>query len=321
MKKIIYIIIGIVGLTQLWGCEDDMVEPAFLHIDAIVVDTTADSQITTGRNETCLPGFTRSALSSCVVHVYYKDGRKAEKLGHMELRNGGFTLPVLSHSAIDSIEVYPAVQQSGVYGTQPPFPYFDKICIKKGPSGETLQFSAGDTLDLDTLHTAYDMKHLKLHLFEPFERDEGSLAFDSVMIWRTDAPDEACDGGGYGMLVVPDTVAYIDCAIKDKFYFSRTELNTMVPSLYLELDTRSDIPFEVYMRAAYTDGGSEDTRGVMVVNPSQEWQHLYINLGKTWNWFNHATEIKLIITALNENGEGGTVRIDNVKVMSSTKFW
>ena len=41
------------------------------------------------------------------------------------------------------------------------------------------------------------------------------------------------------------------------------------------------------MTAAYTTGGSEDTRGIVMANPSSDWKHLYINLGRTWSWFNH----------------------------------
>lgn len=314
IRKYIYIIVALAATASLAACQDDdFVAPAFLHIDAIVVDTTADAQITTGFNETRRPGFTRSDIPFCNVYAYYTGGRKAEFLGHFEMP---FTIPVLSDSDIDSLEVYPAIAQSGIYGTQPAYPFLDRICIKKKNPTDTLRFVPGDTLRFDTLHTAYDMRYITLHLFEHFEHYEG-LAFDSVITWNTNAPDEACSGSGYGSVTVPDSFSYVDFAIKKTF----TVPYTAYTNLYLELDTRSDIPFEIYMTAAYTTGGSEDTRGIVMVNPSSDWKHLYINLGRTWSWFNHPSSLKISFSALNEDGTGGTVRLDNVKLMSTTKMF
>lgn len=310
-------LLTVVAFACLWGCEDDdFVAPAFLRIDAIVVDTTSDVYITTGRNETTLPGFTTSEVPFCNVYVYYTGRRSAERLGHQEMP---FTIPVLGEGDVDSILVYPAVVQSGVYGTQPAFPFFDHICIKKKSAADTLRFVAGDTLSLDTLHTAYNMRYITVHLFEPFERDEGALAFDSVMGWVTEAPDDACGGAGYGTITVPDSVGYVDVALKNSFYVPYTSST----NLYLELDLRSEVPVELFMTSSYTystsgSSSSTDTRGVVVLNPTDKWQHFYINLGRTWSWFNHNPSFRLKLTALNESGEGGTARIDNVKLMSST---
>ena len=45
--------------------------------------------------------------------------------------------------------------------------------------------------------------------------------------------------------------------------------------------------------------------------------YLYINLGRTWSWFNHNPSFKLSFAALNPYGEEGDVRIDNVKLITT----
>jgi hypothetical protein len=75
--------------------------------------------------------------------------------------------------------------------------------------------------------------------------------------------------------------------------------------------------FEVYMHAAYETGGSEHQERVMVINPSNHWQHMYINLGRTWAWFNHQPEFRLSFAALNVDGTEGDIRIDNVKLLTT----
>ena len=86
--------------------------------------------------------------------------------------------------------------------------------------------------------------------------------------------------------------------------------------LYLELDTRSDIRFEVYMHSAYTTGGTVEQERVMVVNPSDQWRHMYIMLGKTWKYFSYNPRFSISFAALNVDGEEGDIRIDNVKLIS-----
>lgn len=282
--------------------EENFVPPSFLSIDAVKLEPTPGLSITTR------DGFCSAEIVSCFVEAYYKDSRQVEMLGLFELP---FTMPVLYSGEVEYLVVSPAVKISGVSGMQSYYPFYtrDTIC--------NLTLTTGDTLRLDTL-TVIHRKDI-YRLFEPFEYSpetpsESSLKLDSIT-WHRDAPEEACSGRGYASVHVPDSLTSVPFSINCDFY-----VNDPTSIIYLELDTRSDLPFEVYMHSRYTAGGAIDRQRVMVVNPSEDWKHLYINLGRTWSWFNYHPDFTISFAALNVNGQEGDIRIDNVKVLSTSSI-
>lgn len=309
MKRSLHII-AILAILVLAACsrDDDFVAPAFLHVEAIKVVPPASNPITL--NE----GFYTSDITSCYVTAHYPGSNHLDTIGLFELP---FTVPLLHSGEIDYFEFFPAVKISGIAGTQPYYKFYEPIKISKhnfhyGDTTytDTLFTRSGDTLRFDTLATTYALTLSNVLVYEFFEPTSSSILFDSV-IWHKHAPDEACTGLGYASVHVPDSVSNVPFYLRQDFYVNNPNLN-----LYLELDSRSDIRFEVYMEAAYTTGGNTDIQRVMVVNPSEHWQHLYINLGRTWQWFNHASNFRLSFAALNVGGVEGDIRIDNVKVIT-----
>ena len=276
--------------------DEDFVAPSFLHVEAIKVVPPTSNPISLDL------GFYTSDIVACYVVAHYPETSTLDSIGLFQLP---FTVPVLHSGDVDYFEFYPAVKQSGISGTLPYYTFYKPIHIK----GKTLV--VGDTLRFDTLSTTYAIDTSDMRLFAPFEPDVLSINFDSVT-WHKYAPDEACTGLGYISVHVPDSVSNVPFAINLDFYVADP-----TRALYLELDTRSDIRFEVYMESAYTSGGATDKQRVMVVNPSDHWQHMYINLGRTWSWFNHNPSFKLSFAALNPYGEEGDIRLDNVKVLTT----
>ncbi len=286
-------------LLALTACTDDedFVPPSFLHVEAFKVVPTTSSPISID------PGFYTSDIVACYVVAHYPGTNTLDSIGLFQLP---FTVPVLHSGDVDYFEFYPAVKQSGLSGTLPFYSFYKPVKI----SNQTLV--TGDTLRFDTLTTTYAITLSDMQLFEPFEPTELSTLFDSI-IWNKYAADEACTGQGYASVHVPDSVASVPFAIKTDFYVADPSR-----AVYLELDTRSDLRFEVYMESAYTSGAATDVQRVMVVNPSDNWQHMYINLGRTWAWFNHNPSFKLSFKALNPYNEEGDIRIDNVKVLTTS---
>ena len=305
LKRASLLVFSFYLLLSISACsdDDDFVPPSFLHVEAIkVVPTTSDPI-------SLEPGFYTSDIVACYVVAHYPESSTLDSIGLFQLP---FTVPVLHSGTVDYIEFYPAVKQSGISGTLPYYTFYKPIRI----NSQTL--TVGDTLRFDTLSTTYaitlsDVQKdpTLLPIFEPFEPTELSTIFDSV-IWHKYAADEACTGQGYASVHVPDSISSVPFSINTPFYVADP-----TRAVYLELDSRSDIRFEVYMESAYTTGGATDKQRVMVVNPSEKWQHLYINLGRTWSWFNHNPSFKLSFAALNPYGEEGDVRIDNVKLITT----
>lgn len=288
----------LIAILLFSACTDDkdFVPPSFLHVDAIKVVPTTSNPISLE------PGFYTSDIVACYVVAHYPESSKLDSIGIFQLP---FTVPVLHSGEVDYLEFYPAVKHSGVAGTLPYYTFYKPIRI----NSQTLVI--GDTLRFDTLSTTYAISISDMQMFEPFEPTELSTLFDSI-VWHKYAASEACSGQGYASVHVPDSVTNVPFSIKTDFYVADP-----TRAVYLELDTRSDIRFEVYMESAYTSGGATEKQRVMVVNPSENWQHMYINLGRTWSWFNHNPSFKISFAALNPYGEEGDVRIDNVKVITT----
>lgn len=282
------------------GCkEEDFTAPAFLQVDGIVVDITDEDPLSYNM------GFYRSDIVAAYVVAHYPGSMSVDTVGLFRLP---FTTPLLFNGQADYIDIYPAVEQSGVAGTLPYYTFYNRIHLTN-PDSTTLR--AGDTLSLGTDTTHYSSFTHKL-FYASFDHDEGSVRFDSVFATVSNSA-EACTGDGYGEM----TVTAAD--LTKQFAITGDPFTVSDPSniIYLELDTRSDVRLQVYMHSAYVNGGAEDVLPVMVINPSDHWQHMYINLGKTWAYFNHHATFKLSFTALNTDGVEGKVRLDNVKLITS----
>lgn len=287
----------LLSLLLLAACsrEDDFQNPSFIRIEGFSVVPPATNAVTLE------PGYYTSDISSCIVFAHFAGRTTVDTIGHFELP---FATPVLYSGLIDSLEIYPAVRISGISGMQPWYDFYKPAVVRN------VTLTPGDTLDLGTLTTTYLPYTVDRHhdLFEPYYT---SISFDSVT-WHQHSPDEACSGEGYISVFVPDSVS-------NKAFYLNHIFDTVLPArstLYLELDTRSDILYEIYMHSSYTYGGSTDQQPVMRVYPSDHWQHLYILLGRTWSWFNYNPTFSLSFAALNTEGVSGTIRLDNVKIIS-----
>lgn len=285
----------------LSACSDDsFTPPSFLHLDAIKVVKADELPISDN------DGFYRSDIVAAYVVAHYKDSPAVDTLGLFRLP---FTAPVLFNGQADYIDFYPAVEHSGISGTLPYYTFFQRIHLT---AADSTTFAVGDTLRFDTLTTHYSPYTRKL-FYSSFDYDDGSSRFDTVLQVVHNA-DEACTGVGYGKMHVTADQMMARFAIVGDDPFQVNDPGNLI---YLELDTRSDLRLQVYMHSAYVTGGSEDVLPVMVINPSDTWEHLYINLGRTWSNFNHHPTFKISFAALNTDGIEGDIRIDNVKIITS----
>lgn len=280
--------------------DEDFVAPSFIHVDAMKLVMPANNVISTEA------GFYTSEVTSCNVEALYKGSNKVESIGHFELP---FTAPLLFDGEVEYLIFSPAVKVSGISGMQVYYTFYQRDTVRNA------MLRSGDTLWLDTLTFTYDnsVSGFRVHLFEPFEPTEASILLDSVD-WHRHSPDEACNGEGYGSVFVPDTMPSVPFSIKNII-----KVNNSSHLVYLELDHRSDVDFEVYMHSRYVAGGNENVEQVMVVRASSKWQHMYITLGRTWEWFHYYPEFRLSFRALNADGISGYVRLDNVRVLSTSK--
>ena len=287
------------------GCErnTDFTAPSFLHIEAIKLVPPAQNAITLE------DGFYTSDIVAAVVYVRRKESQSLDTLGHFRLP---MTIPVLYSGDVDYIDIYPAVKQSGSATLLPAYPFYNRIRLSD------TSLTSGDTLWLDTLTTTYNITRSDVLMYELFEPNEGSLLFDSVMQMRH-APDEARSGRGYGFVTVNDSTYTTTFGIDRDFSVVNPQTHRVdaTRNVYLELDARSDVDFELFMEGSYVNGSAPSRVEVMTVYKSDEWAHLYINLWRTWKELNFCSTFRLSFTALNEDLVNGEVRLDNVRLLTT----
>lgn len=298
MKYYILPVLAALLLLPMACQPDDFTEPSFLHVDAINLVPPSQNAITLE------PGFYTSDIVAAYAVAHYPGEQTLDTLGLFMLP---FTIPVLHNGPVDYIEIFPAVPQSGQAYMLPFYTFYKKISIR-----DTVLHS-GDTLNLGTLTTTYNLTMSDVLMYEMFEPTEMSLLFDSVMQWRPMAPDEACSGWGYGYVPVADSLYTVDFSIDRQFLV--TDPGKLV---YLELDSRCDMELAVFMESAIVAGGNTTRAEVMRIRPSDEWKHLYINMGRTWSYFNHNPQFRISFTAINDNQESGEIRLDNVRLLTTS---
>lgn len=288
-------------LTATACSTDDGGAPAFIHVDAIQVKARETGAVTQDS------GYYTSKIVAAYVVAHYPDAMSVDTIGLFRLP---FTVPVLHNGPADYIEFYPAVPMSGKMTALPYYTYYNHLHF----GDSTLR--AGDTIDFGTLSTTYDALVDYPLLFEPFEPNEANIMMDSVVEWVKHDRDGARCGEGYGKVHVDPEATHIDFSIDKGDFFVVNDPSKLV---YLEMDVRGDLDLEVSMTSRYQNGGNLDRLQVMVVYDTAEWQHLYINLGRTWSYFNHHPQFKINFSALNYDGTGGDVYIDNIKLLTTSK--
>ncbi len=278
----------------------DYTPPAFLHLDSITITKTPS--ITTD------DGFYNYRIPAAYVVAHYPDRSSVDTVGIFRLP---FTVPVLYNGKADYIAVYPAVEMSGISGALPYYTYYLPVTLT---AADSTTLRTGDTLNLGTLTTAYRPYPQidTVQLFEPFERPAEHIRLQTPLEWIPDDPAGACNGNGYGRLTLQPSDQSLSFDAEDLFVVTNPDR-----IMYLELDIKCTLPLSVYMRASYQQGAAEDRLSVMTINPVDHWQHLYINLGRTWAYFNHPSTFHISFTAVNENGTGGIVDLDNVKLLTT----
>lgn len=293
-------------LALMAACNDqDFVAPAFISVDAFKVTAPDEDAFTTDS------GFYTSNVVAAQVVAAFPGDEAETVLGSFRLP---FTIPVLYNGTPDYIIIYPEVAHSGVMSTLPYYSFYEAIRLE----GQTL--TSGDTLKLGTLTTLYDSRTDYPHIFEPFEPTQANIQMDSVEWIRIDR-EGACTGEGYGHVHVDPSATHAKFAINVGRKFNGLDFYVDNPQkiVYLELDIRSDLKVQVNMTSQRYEGINQTTEQVMVINPSDDWKHMYINLEPAWRVFNHNKSFSVSFSALNADGVGGDVYIDNVKLLTTAK--
>lgn len=299
----------LVTILLFSACEKfqgDVRVPAYLHLDRIVVGP--QTQMAPSPE----PGFYTSTIDAAQVICYFQGDAAETNLGVYQLP---FTAPILHHGPIQYVKIVPVVKQNGMSSTRIAYPYYQTIQLDNITTAPDSVTNLGKYIEADsqwvlTAHY-FPLSNMNVLIEDYFEPTSFSTNFDTNLTWVHDSASAACTGKGFGMLVVPDTVQVSNFTVL-------TSLNPRVGQyLYLEMDYQTDLDLDVNILGFRVNSeGSATTVPVMRLIPNTRWQKIYINLGRAWSNLNYNTPITLFFQAVNLSGTGGTVRIDNVKVIA-----
>lgn len=299
---------GTLTLLTLSACKNfdgDITVPAYIHLDHIDIVPQAQNA------PSVEPGFYTSSVDAVQLVGYFEGDKEETDFGSFQLP---FTTPVLHHGTLKYLHAYPVIKQSGQAAFRVYYTFYQPVTlygITLSPDSVTNLGTLNPDSQKWTLNANYHGRDIMtVHCEDYFEPTTFSTNFDTNLTWVKNDPENACTGQGYAMLHVADSESTKTFTCTKEL--SPNERNTF----YLEIDYKSDLELWVQLLGFEYLGTTAVVKSVMTLYPTNEWHKVYINLGKTWSWFNYNVPLTLFFQASNPQGVGGNVYIDNVKVIS-----
>lgn len=308
------------ALMLLCGCKKDTKIysdiPAWLHLDRIEIVERADAV------EPSPNGFLSSDIDAVQLVAFWTGDDEETNLGTFQLP---CTLPVLRNDTISRLIVRPVVKQNGIAATRIEYPYYETVYLSGIPlvADSTTNIGVQDAGGQWVVSTSYRPwteqrvvdgevivtpdSLFKVLAQEYFE--DTVLIFDSK-VQQSMAAEDVRTGTGSGVIVVGASASTVDFEINSDII-----CNDAGAYLYLEMDYKTDVRLSVGMKSAYHTGGNQSTQSAMTLYETSQWKKIYINLGRLWSQFNHNPTFRVVFSALNSEGKGGKVYLDNVKLL------
>lgn len=226
---------------------------------------------------------------------------------------GVFELPAkfpLLYQGTHKLEIRAGIKLNGISSTRAPNPMYKPIVF------EDFEFHPDSVLKLNNLTFEY-YSNVKFAWIENFESGnltiEKTSSSDTIMMITSPAnnPDAFLSPNSkYSGIVVLDD---------DKSYFNGWSYSSYVlPSsgvpIFLEMDFKTDNYMTVGMFVSYT--GGYKSVPLVILNYSEEWNHIYINLTPTVAEYPTAINFKILFEAgLDSYLSSSKVYVDNIKLM------
>lgn len=286
--------------------EGDQTIPAYIKIDSISLETDYNTE---GAN----------TQKVTTVWIYVNDNLE----GIYELP---VFAPILARD-FNELTLQAGINLNGIAGTRAPYPFYQSII-------QDVVFKENSVIDINSGYVTYGDDSTKL-------KAETSYYSNCVFVWKEDFEDPSISLDS----IVPSAVdihrtepannpeaflsddsfysGYVELT-PDKYYF---KLATNVGSsegfelpqannwpIFLEIDYKCNIPFEV---GIYINEYSQVTENALVgLNPSEEWNKIYINLKPIVNHSVNAVDFNIFFHgSLPEGMAKGEIYLDNIKLI------
>ena len=289
LQKNIFTLFIIVTLSLLAGCSKTTIDeiPSYIAID------------TTSINVASLQGTASQKISDTWV---YADN---ELIGAFEVPA---QFPVLKNGSSE-LSIFAGIRLNGINETRAPYPFYEKIT-------RTVNLEREKITDLGHLKFLY-VVGTKFAWQEDFE--QANLSIDStarseVNLVRTRMTSELAAAFPFEMnewaakIIIPDDSLVFECASHDSY-----RLPTTGTSVFLEMNYKSNNSFTVGL---IVNGSVTSQKSVLVINPSETWNKIYINLTPSVSASSGATSFKVFLSAMkNTNVPKAEIYFDNFKLL------
>lgn len=286
-QRFIQILTAITAFSIIFflaGCQKDNSNesiPSYIHIDKI--DVIDNANINEG------------SLSSNITDAWiYVDN---ELIGAFELPA---TVPVLAAGEVN-IKIKAGVKMNGISTTRIPYPFYKEYSTKVNLAREQITTITPRVKYLDNIVIPWreDFEDPSLSI------DNGSKS-DTIILLEEEMPFE---GSHSGRVVLEG----------DKLFFEMTSDTTYAlpqtgDAIFLELDfkTNSTITTGMYINA----GTLVQQNAIVMLNPTEEWKKIYINLTKTVLNTINPRNFRIFFGILrSENSETTEAYFDNIKLI------
>lgn len=297
VKGLVFLIIGIT-LSGCYKFEGDQTVPAYVTINSINISTYYPEE---------------GANTSDIIDAWvYVDG---DLLGVFEFPEGdsnALVFPVLAEGKHE-LEIRGGIKLNGISSTRAPYPFYEPITY------DDFEFIPGTTTSLGNLTTTYQSTANFVWL-EDFE--QADITFEKIDVC------DSCDTIIERTSPVNNPIAYLSANSKysgiinlteERSQFGGTSYNSFdVPDqgkytlLEIDVKTNNYLTVGLLIRDQY----SYEEKDLVILNHTEEWQKVYINLGSNLSLFPLAYDYKVIFRAgLEEENTTAEILIDNIKVV------
>ncbi|MCX6272414.1 MAG: hypothetical protein NTU44_14605 [Bacteroidetes bacterium] len=272
------------ALSVLVSCDKfkgDQTIPSYIHIEKISF-TTTDTQ-----------GTASSKITDAWV---YADG---ELIGAFELP---VTLPILKEGK-HKLMIQAGIKMNGIASTRIYYPFY-----KPAEYEVTLYRDSVITLSPSVIY--YD--NVKFVWMESFENGGSSLEktskSDTSLVLTSDH-QLVFEGTYSGLINMGDSVLLFEAATMNSYSLPKNGA-----SIFLEMNYKTNNPLTVGVMGI---GASQTFQEpCMVLNPTETWKKIYINLTPTVDEMTTALEFKIFIGAVkSEDVDQAQILVDNFKLL------
>lgn len=277
-------------LFSIFSCnkfEGDQTVPAYIKIDTVVLNTDYYSQGSNSHNITD-------------VWVYVND----QLVGAFELPA---TIPVLSRGN-QKLEIRPGIKLNGIGGTRVPYPFYQPYVLND------FNFIEDSIRKINPVTSYYNT--VGYAWLEDFEGTSISLAKTTqsdTSIYKTTPINNP-----EAFLSEFSSYSGIVNLTQDKSNFKVASFNAFIlpgngSPVMLELDYKCDRSFGVGMFA--TINGTVVDIPLVVVNKSDTWNKIYINLGPNISAYTNASNFKVYLESSLSDESEAAYYFDNIKLI------